>query len=159
MSGQALPGMIFFSPVRDTGDQCPGAATECWASLIHSLTLVKGWNELMNNWESPGCVSCSPLLVLRSSPLIKPGPQEGAYLARICDLLSLIFVQNYNCTWWLSGKESVCQCRRCGFDPWVQKIPWRRKWLPTPGFLPGESHGQRSLAGYKPCSCGESDTA
>ena len=36
------------------------------------------------------------------------------------------------------------------FDPWVEKIPWRRKWQPTPVFLPGESHGQRSLAGYSP---------
>ena len=50
---------------------------------------------------------------------------------------------------WLNGKESVCQCRRhrrCRFDPWVRKIPWRRKWQPTPVFLPGKSHGQRSLA-------------
>ena len=39
---------------------------------------------------------------------------------------------------------------RCRFDPWVGKIPWRRKWQPTPGFLPGESLGQRSLAGYRP---------
>ena len=36
---------------------------------------------------------------------------------------------------------------RCGFDPWVGKIPWRRKWEPTPVVLPGESHGQRSLVG------------
>ena len=40
------------------------------------------------------------------------------------------------------------QCRRRGFDPWVRKILWRRKWQPTPVFLPGKSHGQRSLAGY-----------
>ena len=43
------------------------------------------------------------------------------------------------------------QCRRHrrhGFDPWVRKIPWRRVWEPTPVFLPGESHGQRSLVGY-----------
>ena len=38
---------------------------------------------------------------------------------------------------WLSGKESACQCRRHGFDPWVRKILWRRKWQPTPVFLPG----------------------
>ena len=52
--------------------------------------------------------------------------------------------------WWLSGKESTCQWRRCGFDPWVRKIPWREKWQPTPVFLPGKSHGQRSLVGYSP---------
>ena len=50
----------------------------------------------------------------------------------------------------LSGKESACQCRRCRFHPWVGKIPWRRKWQPSPVFLPGESHGQRSLGGYSP---------
>ena len=42
----------------------------------------------------------------------------------------------------------LLQYRRCGFDPWVRKIPWRRKWQPTPTFLPGNAHGQRSLVGY-----------
>ena len=51
---------------------------------------------------------------------------------------------------WLSGKESTCHCRRGGFHPWVGKIPWRRKRQPTPVFLPGKCHGQRSLAGHKP---------
>ena len=52
-----------------------------------------------------------------------------------------------------SGKEPACQCRRykrCGFDPWVRKIPWRRARQPTSVFLPGESHGQRSPVGYSP---------
>ena len=47
-----------------------------------------------------------------------------------------------------SGKEHTCQCRRHkrrGFNPWIMKIPWRRAWLPTPAFLPGEFHGQRCL--------------
>ena len=60
-----------------------------------------------------------------------------------------------------SGKEPACQCRirkRLMFDPWVGKIPWRRKWQPTPVFLPGEFHGQRSLADYNPWGCKESDT-
>ena len=50
-----------------------------------------------------------------------------------------------------SGKESICQCRRCkrsGFDPWVRKNPWSRKWQPSPVFLPGKFHGQRSLVSY-----------
>ena len=42
------------------------------------------------------------------------------------------------------------ECKRSGFNPWVRKIPWRRAWQPTPVFLPGESLGQRSLAGYSP---------
>ena len=58
------------------------------------------------------------------------------------------------------GKESAWQCRICKrrrFDPWVRKIPWRRKWQPTIVFLPGEYHGQRSLAGYSPWDHKESD--
>ena len=60
-----------------------------------------------------------------------------------------------------SCKEPTCRCRRPkrqGFDPWVGKIPWRRAWQPTPVFLPGESHGQRSLVGYSSWSLKESDT-
>ena len=51
------------------------------------------------------------------------------------------------------GKDPACwrrRCERCRFDSWVGKIPWRRKWQPTPVCLPGKSHGQRSLVGYRP---------
>ena len=61
---------------------------------------------------------------------------------------------------WLSGKESPCQCRRgrrLRFNPRVRKIHWRRKWHSTPVFLPGKSHGQRSLVGYSPWGYKESD--
>ena len=54
---------------------------------------------------------------------------------------------------WCRGKESACQCRRHkrhGFNHWVGKILWRRRWQLDPVFLPGESHGRRSLAGYSP---------
>ena len=51
------------------------------------------------------------------------------------------------------------QCRRPGFDPWLGKIPWRREWQPIPVFLPGMFHGQKSLAGYSPWGCKESDMA
>ena len=46
---------------------------------------------------------------------------------------------------------------RCGFDPWVRKISWRRAWQPTLVFLPGKCHGQRSLASYHPLDCKELD--
>ena len=48
--------------------------------------------------------------------------------------------------------------KRHAFDPWVRKNPWRREWLPTPVFLPREFYGQRSLAGYSPWGCEQSDT-
>ena len=59
---------------------------------------------------------------------------------------------------WLCGKESTCQCKRHGFDPWVGKILWTRKWQHTPVFLPRKSHGQRSLVGGSSRDCKESDT-
>ena len=52
-----------------------------------------------------------------------------------------------------SGKEPACQCKRhkrCSLGPWVEKIPWRRAWQPTPVYWLGESHGQRSLADWVP---------
>ena len=60
-------------------------------------------------------------------------------------------------SWWLRWSRICLQCGRPGFHPWVRKIPWRRAWQPTPVFLPGESPGQRSLAGYSPRGCKESD--
>ena len=70
--------------------------------------------------------------------------------------------------WWLSGKESPCDADAMinsrplvegrGVDPWVRKILWRRKWQPTPVFLPRESHGQRSLGATVLGFTGESDT-
>ena len=67
-------------------------------------------------------------------------------------------IHSWGLPWWLSSKESTCRCRRRtkhGFDPWVGKIPWRRKCQPAPVFLPGKFHGQRSLA--SPWSHKESD--
>ena len=77
-------------------------------------------------------------------------------------LYGSIFVQLVSSRGFLSGserKESACNPGgRPGFNPWVRKIPWRRKWLPTPVCLPGESHGQRSLALCSPWGCKESNT-
>ena len=59
-----------------------------------------------------------------------------------------------------NGKEAAYQCKRekrDSFDPWVEEIPWRRKWQLTPVFLPRESHGERSLEGYSPWGCRELD--
>ena len=61
----------------------------------------------------------------------------------------------------VTGEKPACQCRRhkrVRFDLWVQKIPWRRKWHPTPVFLPRKFRLQRSLDGYSPCGRKEMDT-
>ena len=60
----------------------------------------------------------------------------------------------------VKNKKTACQCRthkRCGFDPGVRKIPWRRAWQPTPLFLPGNFHEQRSPVGYSPWGRKESE--
>ena len=93
------------------------------------------WSEL----ASPPCMHFNPTSTLLSSTK-----------AIVLTFNTLYFLQGL--PRWFSGKESTCQgqrLRRCVFDPWVGKIPWRRKWQPTPVFLPGEFHGQRSLVVYR----------
>ena len=58
----------------------------------------------------------------------------------------------------LSSKEFICQCRRCGLDPWVRKVSWKRKCQLSPVFLPGEFHGQKSLVCCSLRGCKELDT-
>ena len=63
----------------------------------------------------------------------------------------LKFFYGFGFVFWASlvaQTANSTQCRRPGFDPWVRRIPWRREWLPTPGYLPGEFLEQRILAGY-----------
>ena len=91
---------------------------------------------------------------LRVSFKTPPGVSSGFFWYFIIAILPLGLSR------WFSGKEPACQCRRhkrCGFNPWVRKIPWSRRWQLTPVSLPGESHGQRSLAGYSPRDCKEPD--
>ena len=85
-------------------------------------------------------------------------------IAGSCSSSSFSFLRNLHTVLhglprWLGGKQSACQCRRCRFNPWVGKIPWRNKWQPTPVFLSGTSHGQRGLAGCSPCGHKELDMA
>ena len=76
------------------------------------------------------------------------------------------FRKNYTYTYiyicglplWLRQERVHLQCKRHMFSPRVGKIPWRREWPPNPVFLPGKSHGQRSLGGYSPWRCKELDT-
>ena len=63
----------------------------------------------------------------------------------------LSYSNYYPLAWWLKWVKNLpAIARRLGFHLWLRKIPWRRKWLPTLVFLPGKSHGQRSLVGYSP---------
>ena len=88
-------------------------------------------------------------------PLSRLNPAIVSYCRREKSQIHLLFVVPAKLfpKWLarcLSGKVPACQCRRHGLDPWVRKIPWRRKWQPTSAFLPEKSHRQRSMVGYSP---------
>ena len=89
-----------------------------------------------------------PFICLRLS--LKTGP----VLTVLSYLCKFKIAQPFLCLRGFPGgsdsKESSCQHRRPGFNPWVAKIPWRRAWQPTPVFSPGEFRGQRRLVGYSP---------
>ena len=92
-------------------------------------------------------VRCFQISFRKGVAIIKWGSKDSlgfACCSRNPSLSIIVFFQV------AQGKETSCQCRRCGFDSCVGKIPRRRKWQPTPVFLPGESPGQRSLLGYRP---------
>ena len=106
--------------------------------IVNSTDLLCHKLSLKNTKTLVSCRSCSLITVQRDN--LKP--PDFWKLTNPKYLIGL--------PWWLSGEEPTCQCRRCGFNPWVRKIPWRRRCQPTPVCLPGKSNGQRNLAGYSP---------
>ena len=101
-----------------------------------------------------GCTVNGSLTTSPTNPLTRPAsPGRSAIRVSLAEKWKQF--EDLWCFRWCS----ICLlCRRPGFDPWARKIPWRREWQPTPVFLPGEFHGQRSLMGYSPWDCKESDT-
>ena len=108
--------------------------------LLHGIFLTQRLNLHLLHWQADS---------LPLSHLGSPSQRRSTVLMVVTALLRL--------PWSYSGKESTCQCSRSKFDLWVGKIPWRSECQPTPVFLPGKSHGQKSLAGYSPWGCRESD--
>ena len=144
----------------------------CYSVIPDSLRPHGLWpTRLLCPWNFPGknagvCCHALPQWIFRT---------QGSNLGLLCllncrwilyhcatreALLFTILDLKVSVPKWLSGKEGTSQCRRrrCrGFDPWVRKIPWSGKWQPTPVFLPGKSHGHRSLVGHSPVGRKESD--
>ena len=120
---------LFLSPQRQPVQGCLGRAGEEWHPADDPL--LRAWRPL------------SAVSVCKSTRLPDPREREGGR----CMLPSLGFPGG------ASGEEPTCQHRthkRCQFDPWVGKIPWRRARQPIPVLLFRENHGQRSLANYSP---------
>ena len=106
----------------------------------------------MWNLPRPEIKPVSPALAGR---LLTTGPPRKSLFF---SFFAVILVSYMGLPWWLRRLSVSLQCRRPGFDPWVRKIPWRRKWQSTPVLLPGKSRGQRSLVGYSTWGRKESDT-
>ena len=108
-----------------------------------SMLASDGWRELLLTWLPRGYV-CRDLV----------GYYENTHTnTHNWTLLKGNLVLQEGFPGGTSGKEPACQCRRCKrhrFNPWVGTISWRRKWQPTPVFLPEKSHGQRGMVGYSP---------
>ena len=121
-------GLPFPSPMHESEKSKRSRSVVSDSSQPHGLQPTR----LLCPWDSPGKstgVGCHHLLHSNVELVVKNLPGGT------------------------SDKEPACQfrrCKRCRFNPWVKKIPWRRAWQPTPVFLPREFHGQRSLAGYSP---------
>ena len=124
---------------------------EVWHAAVHGVPKSQIW---LSNWTELNLWGYNLALTHLQPPLTFSG--------QLCKLYTNL--HHFGCQhgptglpWWLSGKESAFQCRRCRFDPWVSKIPWRRKWQPALVFLPGKSHGQEEPRAYSPWESKESD--
>ena len=109
----------------------------------------------MDGWMEPSHITAVVPSSQRSPSFWQKGHQkllssEWGQWKKAGEKINLQLNPGMGLPWGLGRKESTCQCRRCRFDPRVRKIPWRRKWQPTPVLLPEKSHGQRSLADYSP---------
>ena len=125
--------------------------TSHWGSETASLTSWISWHASFN-WPFYHLLAARPFpsrwgLRDSLSDCWEPSPQIKASLLFLNFLKSALRMMSVF-PGGSDGKESACQCRRSRFDPWMRMIPWRREWLPTSVFLPGESHGQRNLVGY-----------
>ena len=150
-------------PLSGEKGESVSGGTKTWKlyvvlSKLHTKSIIwselRGWDQLREGLEVNAIKFRFYLLVLGNflSSLIE--------MQLINETILYIHIDVYGLPRWLSGKESACQWRkhtRRGFDPWVGKISWRRKWQSIPVFLPGKSHEYRNLVGYSPYGHKESD--
>ena len=139
-------------PQREVGICLVFSIKKPWKQYRFSL----GGGERKLNWKK--LFGRSLMRTLESEWNTQAAPKEIIVTCKFCKRFLIIklhththtHTHTYGFSRLLSGKESICQCRRYrrhGFDPWVKKIPWRRTWQSSPVFLLGRAHGQRSLVG------------
>ena len=147
-------------------------------SSVHGISRQEYWSGLPfpspGDLPDPGIEPGSPTFQADALTFEPPGkPRYASEMETIALFMSqhildviggLVYIERCIITYLASplrvsdSKEFACNVRDPGFELWVGKIPWGRKWQPTPVFLPGEFHGRRSLVGHSPWGCKESDT-
>ena len=100
-----------------------------WTQLLH--TNVRDYTEVTMNLLRDTCLRASHVTSVELAVW-----KRTSSTIKVHTIHAIIFLRSINWPWWFSGKEAACQCRSSRFDPWVRKIPRRRKWLPIPVFLP-----------------------
>ena len=123
-------------------------------------SILSGWQSMGSQMDGHNWASTSILFYVICN--LNDILEGGQWFPRSEDSLVKVYPKyNRGCLlrFLVTQNSRVClQCGRPKFNPWVRKIPWRRKWQPTPVFLPGKSNGRRRLAGYSPWGRKESDT-
>ena len=141
------------SPIAQSVENLPTKQERVSAKSPQSyLTLCNPWN------CSPSASSVQGILQSRTLEWVAISSSRGSSWLRDGTCVSCVFCIGSGFFtfsapwWWMLSDENlyVVQCRGRRFKSWVRKSPWRRKWQPTPVFLPGKYHGQRSMAGYSP---------
>ena len=148
---------LWNSPGQNTG---VGSQTQGlnWG-LLHCSRFFTDWDTSETNVKVSGEKLAPDSCFLNLEILSFYSTVGSSHPWQYCEALSV----NMGFPGGTSGKEPACQYGRqkrhkiCGFTPWVRKIPWRRACQPTPGFLPRESYGQRSLVSYSPWGCKKLD--
>ena len=139
------------------GQEGPCSLHTCQAQALHWGGQTD--HKMLGNWEqslkcsydiSVDRIQCQHRLCFCCHHFSRNAIDMGkTFMIKLVKFKEILRASQVGC-----GKEPPCQCRRhkrCGFDPWVGKISWRRKWQSTPVSLPGKSHGERSLAGCILC--------
>ena len=157
-SSRAFPGSLPRASGEGSGTTCPHLPRLCHSVLYHpsvSTLSLRLWSPKDRNriFLSSLCWQLhSAWNIVTAQLRLIAWMNKRQIPAYMLPIICCPSRQTQGLPRWLS-KESVCQCRRSrrrGFSPWVGKIPWRRAWQPTGVFLPGDSHGPRSLVDYSP---------
>ena len=169
IQGWFLLGLVWSHCPRDSQESSPGLQFESINSFFFFLSIYLNWRLITLQYCSG---FCHTLIWISHRCTCVPHPEPPSHLpphhipqghpsAPALSTLSHALNLDWRSISHIHVKYAYTyyiQCGRPGFDPWVGKFPWRRKWQPTPVFLLGKSHGPTSPVGYSPWSRKESDT-